>query len=88
MARKAKVAIKWRKAAFAELRTLPGVMDELDRRAQRIAAAAGPGYEASKPRVTGGRVRGRASVKTATTTARRRESKDHTLLKALSAGKG
>ena len=88
MAKKAKVAIKWRKGAFAELRTLPGVMAELDRRAEKIAAAAGPGYAVNPARATGGKVRGRASVKTATTAARRREAKDHTLLRALNAGKG
>lgn len=86
--KKAKVLIKWRFPVFREMRTSPEMMAELARRAERIAAAAGPGYEAGAPRVTGGKVRGRVSVKTATTTARRREAKDHSLLRALNAGKG
>lgn len=86
--KKAKIKVVWKRGAFRELRTLPGVMAELERRGQRIAAAAGPGYESSGARVTGGRGRGRVSVKTATTSARRRESREHNLLRALNAGRG
>lgn len=85
---KAKVKVVWRIAGFRELRTLDGVMADLAARGERIARAAGPGYESSGARVTGGRGRGRVSVKTATTTARRNESKTHNLLRALNAGKG
>lgn len=88
MAKKARVKVVWRRGAFRALRTSPEVMGEIDSRAQRIARAAGPGYEASAARATGGRGRARASVRTATTQARRRESRDHTLLKALDAGRG
>lgn len=84
----AKPRIVWKRGAFRELRTLDGVMSELGSRGQRIAAAAGSGYEASAPRVTGGRGRGRVTVKTATTAARRRESREHNLLRALNAGRG
>jgi len=84
----AKPKIVWKRGAFRELRTLPAAMAELAERGQRIASAAGDGYEASPARVTGGKGRGRVSVKTATTSARRREAKDHTLLKALNAGRG
>lgn len=84
----AKVKIEWRRGVWRELRTLDGVMDVLEERGQRIAAAAGPGYESSGARVTGGRGRGRVSVKTATTSARRRESREHNLLRALNAGRG
>lgn len=86
--KKAKVAIKWRHAAFPEMRSLTAVQTELSLRAARIAMAAGPGYEAGNVRITGGRRRARVSVKTATTTARRREATDHTLLRALNAGRG
>lgn len=84
----AKPKIVWRRGAFRELRSLPPVLAELEDRGRRIAAAAGDGYEASSARVTGGRGRGRVSVRTATSAARRREARDHTLLKALGAGRG
>ena len=84
----AKPKIVWKRGAFRELRTLPGVMSELASRGESIARAAGDGYESSGARVTGGRGRGRVTVKTATTSARRREAKDHTLLRALNAGRG
>jgi len=83
----AKAKIVWKRGVFAQIRTMPAVMDELNRRARRIADAAGPGYETRPATVTGGRVRGRTSVKTATTTARRNEARDHKLLRALDAGK-
>ena len=86
--KQAKIKVVWKRGVFRELRTLDGVMDDLASRRQRIAAAAGPGYEASTPRVTGGRGRGRVTVKTATTSARRRESREHNLLRALNAGRG
>lgn len=86
--KKAKIAIKWRFPAFREMRSTSEVQAELSRRAQRIAAAAGPGYEAGTPHVTGGWGRGRVSVRTATTSARRRESREHNLLRALNAGRG
>lgn len=84
----AKATIKWKSGAFRALRTSPEVMAEIDRRADRIAAAAGPGYESSGARASGGRGRARASVKTATTTARRNEPRQHNLLRALNAGRG
>lgn len=83
-----KVRIQWKRGAFRELRTLPAAMSELAQRGEQIARAAGDGYESSGARVTGGRGRGRVTVKTATTSARRREARDHSLLKALNAGRG
>lgn len=84
----AKPKIVWKRGAFRELRTLPGVLADLAERGERIASAAGDGYESSGARVTGGKGRGRVSVRTATTSARRREARDHALLKALNAGRG
>lgn len=84
----ARAKIRWRYGAFRDLRTLPAVMAELERRGRAVADAAGDGYEASPARVTGGWGRGRVTVKTATTSARRREAKDHNLLRALGAGRG
>lgn len=81
--KKAKVAIVWRRGAFRDLRTMPEVMAELASKGQELATLAGDGYEASSPRATGGRGRGRVSVATATEEARRRESLDHNLLRAL-----
>lgn len=83
-----KARIEWKRGAFRELRTLPAAMSELAQRGEQIARAAGDGYESSGPRVTGGRGRGRVTVKTATSSARRREARDHSLLKALNAGRG
>ncbi len=79
----AKARIKWNRGAFAELRTEPAVMDELDRYAEHIANVAGDGYVANMAEETGGRVRGRASVVTATPAAIRDNAKNHTLLYAL-----
>ncbi|MCG7284964.1 hypothetical protein MHY85_03125 [Cellulomonas sp. ACRRI] len=88
MARRAKIRVKWRNGAFADLRTEPAVMDELDAYAEHIAAAAGDGFEARMAEETGGRVRGRAAVLTTTTEAMRDNAKNHTLLRALGQAKG
>lgn len=85
---RAKVRVQWRRGAFADLRTEPAVMDELDAHAERIAAAAGDGYEAMPAAETGGRVRGRAAVVTTTTGAMRDNAKNHTLVRALGQTKG
>lgn len=80
----AKPRIKWRIAGFRELRLAPGVIENLGERADRIAAAAGPGYE---PSTFEGRNRGRASVITADFGARRDNAKNQTLLRSLDAGR-
>ncbi|NKY08943.1 hypothetical protein [Cellulomonas hominis] len=79
--------MKWRRGAFAELRTDPAVMRELDSYAERIADAAGDGYEAKPAEETGGRVRGRAAVVTTTLGAIRDNAKNHTLMRALGQAK-
>lgn len=55
-----------------------------EKRAKAIAAAAGPGYEASSMI---GRNRARASVITATPAAARRDAKQGTLLRSAGAGR-
>ena len=72
------------KGARAILRS-PEVLAELRRRADRVATVAGDGMEADGgvgPR------RARASVRTATIQARRREAKSKALTRALDAGRG
>ncbi len=77
------VRVSWRQGCWAELRTLPGVMAELDKRADAIARRAGEGFGVRSARATGGRVRGRASVGTQTVAAMRRQAREHVLEKAL-----
>lgn len=75
------------KANSAGIRALlkePGVLDDLEARAERVRAAAGDGYETSS-RV--GATRARASVGTATYQARRDNAANHTLLGALDAAR-
>ncbi len=78
-----KVHIRWRRGVFAELRTMPGVMSELNRHAQRIASTAGSGFEARPAQRTGGRIRGRAAVLTATVPAMLRQARSHVLESSL-----
>lgn len=82
-----RVKIKWKSGVFRELRTLPEVQAELARRGGRIAAAAGDGYD-SESGITGGRGRARTAVFTATGEAVRDNARNHSLLRALSAGQG
>jgi hypothetical protein len=60
------------------------VENELMARAQRIAAAAGPGMEASTRR---GRGRALAQVRTETVEARRAEATDRALTRAIDSGR-
>lgn len=79
--------IKWNIEGFRQLRHSPGVAADIDARAARIAAAAGPGYESSPYR---GATRHRASVITTTPKAMQHE-KSHRgssrLLRAIDAGR-
>lgn len=77
------VRIKLNPAGVAQLLTDPGVAADIERRTRAVAAAAGPGMEASM----GGRKRARGSVITATGTARRAEASDRALTRALDAGR-
>lgn len=82
-----KPRIKWNLAAFAELRNAPGVLNDLQDRADRIADAAGDGYE-SRPAEAGEgkRGRGRAAVLTGNAEARVDNARNETLLRSLDAG--
>lgn len=76
--------IEIKRTGILETLKAPGVLADLDARARRIAAAAGEGMEPSS-RV--GRNRARASVVTASYDARRRESRNMDLTKAIDAGR-
>lgn len=76
--------IKWNVKAFRELRLEPGVIADLEKRAEAVAAAAGDGYEAS---AMAGKNRGRASVITANYAAIRDNARNQTLLRSLDAGR-
>lgn len=80
----AKAKIVWNLPAFRQLRLEPGVIADLGERADRIAADAGAGYEAS---TFEGRNRGRASVITGDWRARVDNSRNQTLLRSLDAGR-
>lgn len=77
-----KPKFKWRNAAFREIRTLPSVRRELERRARKIASDAGPGF-GSDSGVTGGRGRARAAVYPTTAEAARDNAANNSLLRAL-----
>lgn len=79
----AKTRIKWNVKAFRELRLEPGVIADLGERAEAVASAAGPGYEAS---TFEGKNRGRASVITADYAAMRDNARNQTLLRSLDSG--
>lgn len=79
-----KVRIVLKRDGPRRLRKLPEVKADLERRAQRIAAAAGPGMETDSDV---GRTRARASVRTTTNAARRAEATDRALTRAIDAGR-
>lgn len=83
--------IQWNKTGFYDLRREPGVVVDLQARAERIAAAASArggeylvGSVQGEKRPQG---RWRASVVTADHTAIRKNAKYHTLLGALDRGR-
>lgn len=61
-----------------------GVLEDLRERAERVAARAGPGFEAD---TYVGRNRARGGVITATAEAMAAEARDHVLLRALDAAR-
>lgn len=85
---KSTLRIVWKTGTpWQKLRTQPALLAELNARAEAIARAAGPGYETRPAAATGGRVRGRAAVITGTPAAVRDNAKNHTLMRALGAGR-
>lgn len=79
----ARARIRWNRGAFAEIRSLPAVQAEVNSLAASVADRAGDGYEARPAAVTGGRVRTRAAVVTATAEAVRDQAINHTLEASL-----
>lgn len=77
--------IRMNRAAIAALLKSPEIRRELRRRAQKIADAAGDGFEVreSEPRV-----RARVAVVATTMRAKRGEAKDGRLSHAIGAGRG
>lgn len=71
--------------AFVALLQSPAMRADLKRRADRIAAAAGPGMVAEEVRLTS--TRARVSVKTETFDAKRAEATDRALTRAIDAGR-
>lgn len=71
-------------SGFDELRKDPNLVADINARAQRIANAAGAGYEVS-PRT--GKKRHRASVITESYEAANDNAENNTLLKAMDAGR-
>jgi hypothetical protein len=81
----AKVRIQLTRNGPRELRRLPAVQADMLQRAKQVAAAAGPGMEATSFL---GRNRARASVITATREARWAEATDRALTRAIGASSG
>lgn len=80
-----KIRIEINSAGIQALLKSEEVQSLLMAKAQRIAAAAGEGMEASS---MVGKTRARASVITATRAARKAEAVDRSLTKAIDAGRG
>jgi hypothetical protein len=76
--------IKLNLAGFRTLRRSPEVMADLEKRARRIADAAGPGHEVE---VTKGRTRALGMVWTDTHEACRNEAANRSLTRAIDAGR-
>lgn len=81
----ARARVKLNLQGFRDLRNSPGVMADLEARAERLADACGDGYE---PGSRQGRNRGRAGVVTATYRAMRDNAKNNTLVANMDAAAG
>lgn len=79
--------IRWRAAAFREIRTSQKAAELVEKVARNIADAAGDGYEVRGPQITAGRGRARASVITATAEAAVDNARHNTLIRSLDAGR-
>jgi hypothetical protein len=76
--------IKLNTKGFRELRTSPKVQADLQRRAERVARAAGPGFQVENP---GTKNRARRTVTAGTADAGRASTDPTVLLRALNAGR-
>ena len=72
-------------AGFVALLQGPEIRADLQARAKRIAAAAGPGMVADTVRLSS--KRSRVTVRTGTLAAKHAEAKDRTLTQAIDAGR-
>lgn len=81
----AKAKVKLNSKGVQELLKSPGMQRMVSARAQRIAAAAGPGH-AVEPDNSGDRAR--AAVVTRSYAAKKAEAKDRNLTRAIQAGRG
>ena len=79
------VQIKLNSKGFIELLKSPEIQADLRRRAELVAAAAGPGHKVD---VQVGRRRARAAVIMTTWEARRAEAKTRNLTQAFNAARG
>lgn len=79
-----KASAKLNSAGIVATMKSAGVRADVRARAERIAAAAGPGHQV---RVAEGRTRVRATVTTATRAAKKSEAKNKTLTRAIDAGR-
>ena len=79
------VKIKWNIDAFRQIRLEPKVAADVHDRAERIASAAGDGYEAFPTQSP--RNRARAAVVTTSMKAIRDNARNQTLLRNLDAGR-
>lgn len=86
-----RVRLVWNQNALTSLRTSKVVADDLSKRAEKIANAAGDGFVANDPRYSGNQggkaPRFRTSVATATDKAREDQAKDNVLQRAMNAGR-
>lgn len=79
-----KVRIKLNREGVRQLLNGPEITADLQGRASAIANRAGPGFD---PDVRSGRNRARATVRTATHSARVAEATDRSLTRAIDAGR-
>lgn len=85
----AKAKFKWAKDFMVNARTSPAVFKELERRAEAIAAKAGPGHEVSSMVTRSGpRRRARVQITAESQDARKANSERQALLRALGGGGG
>lgn len=81
--------IKHHVKGYKALRSAPGVVADLERRASAVKDAAGDGFEmGSRQGAARPQGRWRTSVVTATPKAMRKNQRDNTLLRALESGRG
>lgn len=80
----ANARVRMNDAEIKKLLKSPEVLADLERRARAVAAIAGDGMEVDSGV---GPTRARASVRTASIRAMRREARDRILLRALDAGR-